>query len=133
MSRVDTWETVASVAIHAGKPRTVRGTRSSLSAYSIALTLGRLARIAKTLHQLYERACDEDVPQCDVCAGAICEGRSLHTPTRCHYARVERLEARAVFLGRELGIVVTTQRDPRGAAVKMWADKEDGRMLGYFS
>ena len=40
---------------------------------------------------------------------------------------------RAVKLGAELSIVVSTQRDPRGCAVKLWSDKEDGTLIGGMS
>lgn len=134
MSRVDTWETVAAVAGFAMKPRTVRGTRYALSAYTTARHLDKLARIGRTLHRLYEVACSDPIHVCNTCdAYSDADPPRRHVPPECFYARLERLEARAEKVGRELGIVVTHQRDPRGAALKLWADKEDGRMLGCFS
>ena len=51
-------------------------------------------------------------------------------------ARVTRLENRAKAIGAELGVIVTTQRDPRGAPVKIWSSMEDeaserGTLIGY--
>lgn len=45
--------------------------------------------------------------------------KSRHLPGECHYAKVERLEERASSIGQQLGVIVTTQRDPRGASVKI--------------
>ena len=116
-----------------------------MSAYTLATKLDKLARIARTLHRLYEDACNVDVHACPACGGPdddenhrrARQGKLSykawkHTPTQCHYARCERLESRAKSIGAELGIVVTHQRDPRGAPIKLWADNVDGRSLGYF-
>lgn len=147
MKRVDQWEVVAAVASHVAvvciqtgnaKVRGVAGHRIPVSGYTIATKLDKLARIARTLHRLYEDACNVRVPTCKKCQGLIEENGVCHGPRKayaeqCHYYRTERLEARAVAIGTELGIVVTTQSDPRGAPIQLWADKEDGRSLGYFA
>jgi hypothetical protein len=128
MSRVDTWWTIASVAAHVAKvgPR---------SAFSVADALDKLARIARTLHRLGELACNEDVPLCDNCANAT--GEPGHGPrkahVKCHQERVERLATKAGHIGAGLGIVVSHQGDPRGPALRLWADHEDGKLLGCMS
>jgi hypothetical protein len=132
MSRVDQWEIVAAIAIRACKPRTVRGVRYSLNAYRVASQLDRLARIARTLTRYNTFACNQDTAphSCLACGGELARGHSF---TNCFYGKVEGLEKRAELIGKELGLVVTTQRDPRGQSVKVWADKEDGQQLGGFS
>lgn len=135
MRRIDQWEVIAAVARHVDSTRKkIRGNKVGhrLSAYSIASDLDKLARIARTLHRLYEDACNEPVRACFSCENSTHETSANHKPSTCHYARCERLEKRAETIGTELGIVVTHQRDPRGAPIKLWADKEDGRSLGYF-
>ena len=146
MKRVDRWELVAAVAMRvqtiaiqtgAATRRGVVGHTTPIGAYAIATRLSKLASLAKTLHRLAEQACNEDVVRtwglCVACGGAV-EGRPQHghTARKCFYANVERLEKRAEAIGAELGCVVETQRDPRGASVKIWADKVEGRMLGCF-
>ena len=132
MRRVDQWELVISVARHARQDFcSTSGEYYGQSAYRIAGSLDKLARIARTLHRLYEHACNEPTKICAACLNAsVTWSPVLHKPSACFNARLERLEKRAADLGTELGVVVTTQRDPRGAAVKVWADKEDGRLLG---
>ncbi len=134
-ARADQWEVICAVAAHASVQRVYNDmvTRIPIpSAYSIATKLDKLARIARTLHRLYEVACSDPIDICEDCKSSG-SGAEDHVPSRCFYARLERLEKRARDLGAELGIVVTTQRDPRGASVKLWADREDGRALGVFS
>jgi hypothetical protein len=117
--RVDTWETVAAIAMFAGKPRTVRGVRYQLSAYRIAAGVDRLARLARALKRHDE----------DRCNGTIGSSEWI-----LDYAKsdriVARLEERVQAVAKELGVVVQHQRDPRGPTLKLWADKVDGRLLG---
>ena len=128
MRRVDQWEVVAAVAMRAREVKLDYG--GYASAFRVASTVDRLARIARTLHRLYEVQCNEPIECCDACGSVA--GRK-HVPAQCFYARLERLEKRAEKIGKEIGIIVTHQRDPRGAALKLWADKEDGRSLGVLS
>lgn len=135
MKRVDTWEQVAAVALHV---KDHMRTSLPISGFTIAMRLDKLARIGASLHRLYEVACNEDVPLCRKCLGSgteengVCHGRKKHFAKQCFYYRVESLEKRAEDIGLVLGIVVTAQRDPRGASIKLWADKEEGRMLACF-
>lgn len=126
MKRVAQWELVITVGRHA----TIKG----LSAYATAIELDKLARIGRALMALNTFACNESLEHrtCKACGGTSRFAGS-HKPNSCHYARTEAAEKRAVAIGAKLGIVVSTQRDPRGASVKLWADKEDGKALGCFS
>ena len=145
MKRVDQWEVVAAVASHVAvvciqtgnaKVKGVAGHRIPVSGYTIATKLDKLARIARTLHRLYEDACNVPVRSCFSCANSTSEVSSLrrqnHKPSLCHYARCEKLQKRAEALGTELGLIVSHCTDPRGAPIRLWADKEDGRSLGYW-
>lgn len=125
-ARVDAWETVAIVAKH------VYGKQGlAVSAFRIAESLDRLARIGRTLHRLYEWQCNEPIEVCDACGSVA--GRK-HVPSQCFYARLERLEKRAEEIGKSLGLCVSHQRDPRGPALRLWAEREDdGSILGVFS
>lgn len=117
MNRVDQWEAVALCALAAfGK------TPTACNGYAIASRLDRLARIARTLHRLYEAQCSEPIEVCDRC-GSVAGRR--HIPSQCFEARLERLEKRAASIGAELGLTVETQRDPRGASVKVYASSDD--------
>lgn len=133
MKRVDQWEVVAAVARHVSETRPTSGKTHCASAYRIALDLDKLARIARSLDRLNTDACNIPVRACYSCEHDTHETSASHTPRRCHYARVERLEKRAELIGTELGCVVSTQRDPRGPAIRVWADREDGKLLGVFS
>lgn len=121
MKRSDQWETVIAVGRHA----TIKG----LSAFHTAALLDKLQRLASTLYRYYVWNCNEDTSAhtCKACGGTR-EG--AHTYANCAGAKVYALESRAEAIGLELGLVVTTQSDPRGAPIKLWADKEDGRSLG---
>ena len=138
MNRVDQWELVAAVAIKVAvvciqtgnaKRKGTAGHVIPVSAYSIATKLDKLARIARTLHRYYEWQCNEDTSPhtCKACGGSREGG---HTFTNCAGAKVYTLQGRAEKIGADLGIVVENQTDPRGAPVKLWADKVDGRSLG---
>jgi hypothetical protein len=131
MSRVDTWWTIVAVAAHVARS----GWGNSKSANSVAAALDKLARIARTLHRLDELACNEQVPMCDNCANGT--GEPGHGPRKghvmCHQERVERLVNKAARIGTELWIVVSHQGDPRGPALRLWADHEDGKLLGCMS
>ena len=121
MSRVDSWEVIVAITTHVrdlearnAHPWRDNGIGRPLSAYRLASMLSQLARKGATLHHRYEVACNDPVDQAF--------GRAT-----------ERLEASAEKLGREMGVTVECQRDPRGAAVKIWADRVDGRLSGVFS
>jgi hypothetical protein len=139
--RIDAWEVVAAVALHCAANGITKDRKPTgdASPYRVALACDKLARIARSLDRLNTDACNVPVPTCATCSASWVHGKLIpgdggeHKPSQCHFARTERLEKRARDIGAELGIVVTTQRDPRGPAVKMWADKEDGRALGVFS
>jgi hypothetical protein len=122
MKRVDRWEMVIAIGRHS----TVKG----LHSYAAATLLNRLARCALKMHALYEWQCSEPIEVCDACGSVA--GRK-HIPSQCFYARLERLERQAEAIGAMLGVVVTSQRDPRGPAVSVWADQQDGKLLGVFS
>lgn len=130
MKRVDQWETVAAIADHVNEHRNQGG---YMSAYAIAVRLDKLARIGRTLDRLHTAACNDRIKICKWCRDGVSFHQDGHIPKICHFARVESLEKRAEKIGAELGCVVTTQRDPRGPAIRVWADKEDGRLLGVFS
>lgn len=119
MKRVDQWEMVAAVASFACRRRTVRGVRYAMNPYRVAVALDKLSRIATTLRRVYT----------DMCNGTIGNSEWILDQSKAdRYA--SRLESRAALIGQQIGIVVTCQRDPRGAPIKLWADREDGRALG---
>lgn len=122
MKRVDQWETVATIAVHACRPRTVRGARYRVGAFRAANACDRLQRLARSLNRIYV----------DMCNGTIGDSEWILDQDKAE-RHASRLEARAVATGRDIGVIVTTQRDPRGPAIRVWADKEDGRLLGVFS
>jgi hypothetical protein len=130
-ARTDADETTIAVALHACRPRTVRGATYTISAYSAAVAIGRLRRIARTLQGLYERACCYPVIACAACSADRHHGPS-HTPSHCHYARVESIQARADLIAAELGVTIEHQTDPRGAPIVVWTGAPDtSARLGY--
>lgn len=46
--------------------------------------------------------------------------------------RLSRLERRAADIGAELGVYVECERDPRGAALRLWTSSAAGTLLGCF-
>lgn len=145
MKRVDQWDTIAAVAAHWTEQQLGKGrkARAYLGSFAIASRLDRLARIAATLHRLYEYQCNEPTHLCPACGGpddgVDRTGKRSHRvwghiPSKCFEARLARLEERAVAIGAELEVVVETQRDPRGASVKLWSGNIDSsKLLGCFS
>ncbi len=116
MKRVDVWEAVAAVAMHCGKKKSVRGVSYTLSACSVARNLDQLARLAAGLSR-------DDT--------ALCNGVSDAAHTE-YMARRARRRKRLAVIGAELGVTIEHQTDPRGATIKVWADKVEGRLLACF-
>ncbi len=129
MKRVDQWEIVAAVAMRCPLIARDPGKVRAMSPFGVAQRLDKLARIARTLHRYYEWQCNDDTSAhtCLDCGGTR---KGPHTYANCAGAKVYALQERAEKLGVELGIVVENQTDPRGAPIKLWADKVDGHSLG---
>jgi hypothetical protein len=197
--RMMVWEMVAAVSMLVARNGSKRNIpaypggptwiKTECSAWTIADRLGKLTRIAATLHRLAETACNEDtairqpVPETGYAytrakgsrvwstevisdrqtQGLIHTGRTYVDGATCNRwrapdgstiaqlvqnsqpgtddgarfeARIDRLEARAKAIGCELGVIVTVQRDPRGAPIKLWSELTDeaserGTMIAY--
>ncbi len=107
---VDDLENVIALSRH------VIATGIKISSYSLAISITKIARIAKTLHKLDEASCNGTIED------EACE------------KQVNRYRKQLDEVTEELGkcFVIEHQRDPRGATIKIWADKRDGRQIAYF-
>ncbi len=114
MKRVDSWEAIAAVAMHCAKKKTVRGASYAISAYSVASACDRLARLARTLKRYDEANCNGEVSDATL------------DKVRARYRKT------LARISTELGVTVEHQTDPRGATIKVWADKVEGRLLACF-
>jgi hypothetical protein len=84
--------------------------------FTVAKCCVKLARIGREL-----RADDTD----------LCNGVS-DSAHLVIMRRREKQRAKLKRIGEKLGLVIEHQTDPRGATVKVWADKIDGRLLACF-
>ncbi len=107
---VDTLENVISLSRHVVSVKAV-------SSYRLALAISKIASIARTLHKMDEAACN----------GTIEDNN--------YEKQVERYRNQLQQITEELGscFVIEHQRDPRGATIKIWADKRDGKQIAYFT
>lgn len=110
MADVDMLENVIALARYVSALR-------SVSSYTLAKEIGRIASIARTLHTLDEASCN----------GTIDDEK--------YEKQVERYRNTLRLITEELGncFVIEHQRDPRGATIKVWADKVDGNQIAYFT
>ncbi len=116
MRRVDSWERIAAIAVHCGKKKTTRGASYALSAYTIAAYCNSLAAMGVTLKRYDE---------------ARCNGVSEDEDARIE-RRLTSAHAKLGRIAKVLGVEIEHQTDPRGATIKVWADRVDGRLIACF-
>ncbi len=115
MRRIDSCERIAAIAAHcAGKKTKARP--YALPPYTIAAYCSSLASMGVTLKRYDTARCNGVTDEED--------------------ARIERrLTSAHAKLGRSanvLGVEIEHQTDPRGATIKVWADKAEGRLIACF-